>query len=136
MKRHYYLTIAGIIFIVPFILMSACRNSNHQVASRVEVLSDNWKMQSVDKLLDTDEKSISMNDYNPASWYQAVVPGTVLGSLATTKIVEDPYFGINMQNVDPVQFKQPWWFRTSFDLSGADMKKNISALYRLHGSIR
>ena len=26
------------------------------------------------------------------SWYEAVVPGTVLGSLATTKVIEDPIF--------------------------------------------
>jgi exo-1,4-beta-D-glucosaminidase len=31
-----------------------------------------------------------------------------------------------MQKVDASQFKQPWWFRKSFDLSGADLKKKIS----------
>jgi exo-1,4-beta-D-glucosaminidase len=31
-----------------------------------------------------------------------------------------------MQNVDPEQFKQPWWFRTSFNLSNDELKKHIS----------
>ena len=62
-------------------------------------------------------------DFNDENWYEAFVPGTVLGSLVTGKVVEDPYFGINMQKVDPEQFKQPWWFRTSFNLSGDDIEK-------------
>ncbi len=70
--------------------------------------------------------SVSLNDFNTESWYDAVVPGTVLGSLASKKVVEDPYFGINMQKIDPSQFRQPWWYRKSFDLSEADMGKKIS----------
>ncbi len=72
------------------------------------------------------EEKISLNDFNDTSWYKASVPGTVLGSLVTYRVVEDPYFGINMQNVDPEQFKQPWWFRTTFNLTGNDIKKNVS----------
>jgi exo-1,4-beta-D-glucosaminidase len=83
-------------------------------------------MQPVDKIINVDEPSLSLNDFNTDSWYEAVVPGTVLGSLASKKVVEDPYFGINMQKVDPSQFKQPWWFRKSFELSASDLKKRIS----------
>ncbi|MDZ7605584.1 MAG: beta galactosidase jelly roll domain-containing protein [Cyclobacteriaceae bacterium] len=46
--------------------------------------------------------------------------------MAATGYIEDPYFGINMQNVDPEQFKNPWWFRTSFNLGADDLKKEIS----------
>jgi exo-1,4-beta-D-glucosaminidase len=106
--------------------MIACTNTGSQVTSRVEVLSSGWKMQPVDKLINVDEMSVSLNDFNTESWYDAVVPGTVMGSLASKKVVEDPYFGINMQKIDPSQFRQPWWFRKSFDLSGADVGKKIS----------
>jgi exo-1,4-beta-D-glucosaminidase len=126
MKRHVFQSIAVIITIVSLILIISCKSTDSQVASRVEVLSSGWKMQPADKLNGADDASVSLNDFNSESWYDAVVPGTVLGSLATKKVVEDPYFGINMLKVDPSQFKMPWWFRKSFDLSGDDIKKKIS----------
>mgnify|MGYP001236371573 CR=1 FL=1 len=126
MKRLYYLSISVISLIVSLILIISCTNAGCQVTSRVEVLSSGWKMQPVDKLSGVDEMSLSLNDFNTESWYEAVVPGTVMGSLASKKVVEDPYFGINMLKIDPSQFKQSWWFRKSFDLSGADLKKKIS----------
>jgi exo-1,4-beta-D-glucosaminidase len=115
-------------FVYIFILfaITACTQSEKQVRSSVHTLSGGWKMQPSDKLKDIDEKAISENGFNAGSWYKAVVPGTVLGSLVTTGVVEDPYFGINMQKVDPEQFKQPWWFRTSFNLTAADLKKTVS----------
>lgn len=126
MKRLYYLSFSVIFLIVSLILIIACTNTGSQVASRVELLSSGWKMQPVDKLSNVDETTVSLNDFNADSWYEAVVPGTVLGSLATTHRVEDPYFGINMQKVDPSLFKQSWWFRKSFDLSSTDIGKKIS----------
>ena len=126
MKRNFFQSVAVISLIVSLILMIACTNTGSQVTSRVEVLSSGWKMQPVDKLINVDEMSVSLNDFNTESWYDAVVPGTVMGSLASKKVVEDPYFGINMQKIDPSQFRQPWWFRKSFDLSGADVGKKIS----------
>ena len=55
-----------------------------------------------------------------------MVPGTVLGGLAADKVIEDPTFGINMKNVDTLQFQKPWWFRTTFLLPAADLKRYVS----------
>ncbi|WP_423127040.1 glycosyl hydrolase 2 galactose-binding domain-containing protein [Gaoshiqia sp. Z1-71] len=108
------------------ILFIGCGNREHQPEYRVESLSSGWKMQSEDRLSGTEEKLISENEFDAASWYEAIVPGTVLGSMAATGVIENPYFGINMQDIDPEQFKQPWWFRTTFNLSAGDLQKNIS----------
>ncbi len=104
----------------------SCNQFNNRVESNVDTLSVGWKMQPQDKLEGIPDSSISDNSYDASSWFNAVVPGTVLGSLVNDSIIEDPYFGINMQNVDEQQFKQPWWFRSSFMLTPADVKKNIS----------
>ena len=93
---------------VPFLLLSARAMSDPQAGSRVEVISSNWKMQPSVKLDGQDEKVISQNGYDTRGWYKAFVPGTVLGSLALGKVIEDPTFGINMKNVDTLQFKKPW----------------------------
>ena len=114
------------IFLISLFFLSACTTTKKQETFRVKNLNENWKMQSSEKLSGVEEKSISENSYNAASWYTAIVPGTVLGSLATTGVIEDPYFGINMQSVDPDQFKKPWWFRTTFQLNKSDIGKVVS----------
>ena len=39
-------------------------------------------------------------DFQAEDWHNAVVPGTVLGSLVGDGTVKDPYFGINMKQID------------------------------------
>ena len=126
MKKHYYLLVAFIAFFVFCLVSSACKETENQIFSRSVALSSNWMMQSDEIIKDAADSAISRTNYNTESWHKAIVPGTVLGSMATNGEIEDPYFGINMQKVDPEQFKQPWWFRTSFNLTDADLKKTIS----------
>jgi exo-1,4-beta-D-glucosaminidase len=114
------------LFIFILALFTSCSQPEKKIESAVYNLTGDWRMQPSDKLTDTEEKSISENGFNTEKWYKAVVPGTVLGSLVSTGIVEDPYFGINMQKVDAEQFKQPWWFRTTIKLAASDLKKTIS----------
>ncbi len=99
-------------------------------ASRVVKINENWKMQPEDKLKGVDDALISQNNFNTDNWYQAVVPGTVLGSMATTGVIKDPYFGINMQKVGYDQFKQPWWYRTNILIDKKDLNKHISLHFR------
>jgi exo-1,4-beta-D-glucosaminidase len=116
----------ALLFIVSLFLFSACTMSDKPLTSSTETISANWKMQPVDKLQGVDEKAISESDFNTDEWFDAVVPGTVLGAMASTGVIEDPYFGINMQDVGYEQFKQPWWFRTSFELDAEDVNKIVS----------
>lgn len=108
------------------LLFSGCSKPEATSQFRVEVLTNDWKMQSSVALRGIDESLISKNSFDITSWLQAIVPGTILGSMAATGVIENPYFGINMQRVDPEQFKQPWWFRTTFHLSRKDLSKNVS----------
>ncbi len=124
-RRNYFhktlrLLLAGMFFI------TACTPAEKELVSRVENLSSGWKMQASEKLAGVEESSISENGFSDDAWLQASVPGTVLGSMATYGVIEDPYFGINMQSVDIEQFKKPWWFRSAFQLSAGDLKKHIS----------
>lgn len=83
-------------------------------------------MQSAAKVIVINDSVVSMATFDAGGWLNAVVPGTVLGSMASGGVIEDPYFGINMQRVDARQFKNPWWYRTSFQIDAADLKQNIS----------
>lgn len=105
---------------------SLSSNAEKSSSYKVTTISENWKMQASEKLGKLDESLISKTNFNTKTWYDAVVPGTVLGSLALKHVIEDPTFGINMKNMDTVQFQKPWWFRTTFKLDGTDLSKNIS----------
>ncbi len=108
------------------LFMSCALRDEMPMTCRIVNLDQDWKMQSGEKLMEVGGQAISQNKYNDASWLKAVVPGTVLGSLATTSVIEDPYFGINMLKVDPNQFKKSWWFRHTFLLELNDFGKKIS----------
>jgi exo-1,4-beta-D-glucosaminidase len=126
MKKYGTSLVFSSLILMIMLILSGCKEADNQVVSVRRSLTENWKMVPADKLEGVAEDQISSNDFSDAAWYRACVPGTVLGSLVTNGVVEDPYFGINMQKVDPEQFKQPWWFRTSFELTGDDVRKNIS----------
>jgi exo-1,4-beta-D-glucosaminidase len=126
MKRNYPLLTRLFPLFILFMVLFACSKPDMQVTSKSEVLSSNWKMQPSDKLTGMADNLIADNGFDAKSWFEADVPGTVLGSLATHKVIVDPTFGINMKNVDTMQFQQPWWYRTTFNLDGADLKKNVS----------
>ncbi|MEZ5106371.1 MAG: glycoside hydrolase family 2 TIM barrel-domain containing protein [Draconibacterium sp.] len=113
--------------VLTFVLFVAgCKTQEPKEIYRVENISSGWKMQSSEKLAGADESAVSQNNFSTDSWLEASVPGTVLGSMATYGVIEDPYFGINMQSVDIEQFKKPWWFRTTFNLSAEDLSKKVS----------
>lgn len=108
------------------VVFTGCVNSDKMPVFRVDSLSLDWKMQPADKLTGMDEKLIAESGFDTQSWYDAMVPGTVMGALSTNKVIEDVTFGINMQKVDVAQFKQPWWFRTTFKLTVDELKKDVS----------
>ncbi|MDX1284442.1 MAG: beta galactosidase jelly roll domain-containing protein, partial [Draconibacterium sp.] len=126
MRKFYSLLKNMFIIIAGISIISACTQTDKPVSFRTENISSGWKMQSSEKLTGIDEALISKNDYNVESWLEAVVPGTVLGAMATHGVIEDPYFGINMQSINPDDFKKPWWFRTTFNVSANDLSKMIS----------
>jgi exo-1,4-beta-D-glucosaminidase len=126
MKRITIRSFMAIFIILAAFAVVSCTGNSSGTASRTDVLSSGWKMMPSDKLNNISENTISTGDFDDASWYEAVVPGTVMGSLASKKVIDDPYFGINMQKMDAGQFNQPWWYRKSFDLTRADIGKKVA----------
>jgi exo-1,4-beta-D-glucosaminidase len=119
------------LFFAGVILITSCTKTEPVQKFRVENLKSGWKIQSSEKLAGTDDAAVSQNGFDVSGWYEGVVPGTVMGALTDFKVIEDPTFGINMKNMDPTQFQKPWWYRTTFQISADDLKKNVSL--RLNG---
>ncbi len=114
------------LFYTGIFLLTACTSSEKQEVFREENINSNWKIQSSEKLSEVEEQSVSQNGFDVSSWYHGVVPGTVMGALTEFNVIEDPTFGINLKEMDPIQFQKPWWYRTTFTLSAADLKQNVS----------
>ena len=58
------------------------------------------------------------------SWYNAVVPGTVLTSLVKDGVYPDPYFGLNNLSIPDSLCRQDWWYRTSFTITEGNFGKH------------
>jgi len=114
------------LFIINLFFITACTTSNQPATYRVENINSGWKIQSSANLAGTEDQAISQNGFDASGWYQGVVPGTIMGALSEFNVIEDATFGINMKNMDPTQFQKPWWYKTTFNITTADLKKNVS----------
>lgn len=126
MNRVKYFKTCLIIIVAGLFFFSSCTQQENTLESKVISINSNWKIQSSEKLAGTDDAAVSQNGFDVSGWYEGVVPGTVMGALTDFKVIEDPTFGINMKNMDPTQFQKPWWYRSTFQVSADDLKKNVS----------
>ena len=76
-------------------------------------LGDLWYIQSSEKAKGTGEQ-ISVPGFKMESWYPAVVPSTVLGTLVENNVYRDIFFGKNLENVPTAPFEVSWWYRKEF----------------------
>ena len=81
-----------------------------------ELNLSNWKLYSSEKLTSKGAE-ISAPKFNSDGWHTAKVPSTVLSTLVSNGVYEDPYFGKNLNKIPTEQFHSPWWYRTEFALS-------------------
>ena len=108
------------------VLFTGCNNSTNNDLSRTEVLRNNWEIIQNGNPEKLTGEHISQKDYNTNSWHNAVVPGTVGGSLIADSTIIDPYHGLNLKKIDTLQFRSPWWYRTTFNLNEDDLNKSVS----------
>jgi exo-1,4-beta-D-glucosaminidase len=76
-------------------------------------LGDLWYVQSSDKVKGSGEQ-ISGPGFLVGSWYPAVVPSTVLGTLVENNVYRDIFFGQNLDSVPTAPFEVSWWYRKEF----------------------
>ncbi|HQK70599.1 MAG TPA: glycoside hydrolase family 2 TIM barrel-domain containing protein [Bacteroidales bacterium] len=107
----------GLIFFISGFLMiiTSCGRSPQNMITEI-VLSDKWTL-APDSLHGAEGKAITQNDFASSAWIPVKMPATVLGALADAGIYKDLYFGKNLEAVPRKQFRQPWWYRTEFDIT-------------------
>jgi exo-1,4-beta-D-glucosaminidase len=80
---------------------------------RVASLNDLWYLQSSEKAKGAGEQ-ISMPGFKIESWYPAIVPSTVLGTLVQNNVYSDIFMGDNLKSVPTAPFETSWWYRKEF----------------------
>jgi len=80
---------------------------------RVVNLGDLWYLQSSEKAKGAGEQ-ISKPGFKIESWYPAIVPSTVLGTLVQNNVYSDIFVGDNLKSVPTEPFEASWWYRKEF----------------------
>ncbi|MBR1873219.1 MAG: beta galactosidase jelly roll domain-containing protein [Bacteroidales bacterium] len=107
---------------ISFLMLVPC------LLSAKVVLRD-WTMQSSLKVSGS-EARIASSSFSDDSWHKVTLPTTVLGALVKEGVYPDPRFGMDNFSIPDVSdsfnerlgikgenlWKDPWWFRTCFDL--------------------
>jgi hypothetical protein len=84
------------------------------------VLSAGWQLQDVAKVSARGEE-ISQAGFQPADWYPATVPGTVLTTLVNNKVYPEPLYGENNRpdKIPESLCRTSYWYRTVFTVPAA-----------------
>jgi hypothetical protein len=79
------------------------------------VLSSDWQLQDMAKVAAPAEE-ISAAGFQPANWYKATVPGTVLTSLVNDGVYPEPLYGENNRpdKIPDSLCRTSYWYRTTF----------------------
>jgi exo-1,4-beta-D-glucosaminidase len=94
---------------------------------RTVSLGDLWNVQSSERVKGTGEE-ISKPGFKIDSWYPAVVPSTVLGTLVQNNVYRDIFAGRNLEQVPTEPFAVSWWYRKEFTVPGGPAAAAVARL--------
>jgi hypothetical protein len=75
-----------------------------------------WRLSPAPSI-DVPGERISRPDFDDSSWYQALVPGTVLTTLIARGVYPDPDYGLNNLAIPDSLSRQDYWYRSTFELA-------------------
>jgi hypothetical protein len=73
-----------------------------------------WRLAEAPRVSATGAQ-LSTSQFDAASWYSAIVPGTVLTTLIARGVYPDPTYGLNNMAIPESLSRQDYWYRTTFD---------------------
>lgn len=99
------------------VLLASCA-SDEKVNYTTE-LNNDWQIQSADNVT-VSGAEISQAAYQANNWVIGNIPATVMTILRENGEYPDLFMGDNIDKIDDNRFKQPWWYRKSFEVSHID----------------
>jgi exo-1,4-beta-D-glucosaminidase len=80
-------------------------------------LREGWSIQSSAHATDAGAV-ISKPGYQATGWYSVTVPCSVVGGLLQNHVYAEPFYGRNLDHIDPKTFAPAWWYRKEFEVPG------------------
>lgn len=74
-----------------------------------------WQMQDAAKV-SASAAQVSDPRFQPAGWYRATVPGTVLTTLVDNHVFPEPLYGENMRAIPESLNRTTYWYRTTLQI--------------------
>ena len=102
----------------------SCPQASRGAPQHTIHLAGGWQIQSSQHCTQTGE-AISTSGFVAAGWHNAQVPSTVLAALVRDGTALDPFANRNLETIGSEQFRQPWWYRTEFDLDRAAAARHV-----------
>ncbi len=121
-------------FVVPFFLLAvAVAQPSFQATPALSLpLQDGWALQSSTKVTATGD-AISSPSFKASDWIQTDVPTTVVAAQVKSKLLPDPFFGMNIRQYPGVSYPVgfnfsnvpmppdspyavSWWYRKEFSV--------------------
>jgi mannosylglycoprotein endo-beta-mannosidase len=104
--------------LIPLFLLLFCSFTGFTQKHEI-LLHDNW--QAIRKTdIPADGNTITLPEYRPTGWMEAIVPGTVLTTLLHNGKIPDPFIGLNNELIpdiyDTGREYYTYWFRNEFAL--------------------
>lgn len=104
-------------------------------------LLNKWQLIS-SEVIDVPVEEVSLPEYEPSSFFDASIPGTVTGHLADAGHYEDPYYGTNMKKMPGFKhgrkehfafyhmpadspFRKAFWYRKNIDIDQIPKNKRF-----------
>ena len=124
--RMNFFSFVSILFIL--FLTSCSSNEKRDWGEPVNYLNGRWLAQRVDRVQASGE-ILSGREYRPEAWLDAVVPGTVLTTLLYNKLIPDPFFSQNNEQIPDIYDVgvgfYTYWFYTKFQLPKEEQGRRI-----------
>lgn len=115
-----------LVLLLLILQISSCGKKEVSINSEVINLENNWQLTSSENINEANGRQISTLEYRTENWNNAVVPGTVMGSLVADSVIIDPYFGLNLKKIDREQFKKSWWYRNEFEIKNYIKEQHVN----------
>src|SRR5882724_7888469 len=118
-SRLVFATIGlALLFLIPPLLAESFPNPT--------IISSGWQLQAVSKVPQSGAE-ISSASFQPAGWYSAIVPGTVLTTLVNNKVYPEPLYGENNRpdQIPESLCRTSYWYRTVFTVPKTYAEKKI-----------
>lgn len=96
--------------------------------SNTLIISEGWYIQSSSHL-PANAGALSTSLTDPAGWYKASVPSTVMGVLSDNGHYKELLADTNYKKADTTPFNKSWWYKTTFKLPSFKNRKHAELIF-------